>query len=515
MVSPKQPTGFLPPTGNKRSSSLSDDVLPFSKHPEVDDAPPSVKRLKGDDNVDTLEKKSMLPWDNSKELHSFDQPELEADNVADEKVNDTADEKVEAAPNGKIEAAADRKVDGGVFTPTPNPTAEVNKTFLAVGANKDTPAAAMTCFIRLHQGKWVALLDRKGSSHVQANGKTISKYFFCFLNSGDEVVLSQAENNSYIVQLLLESPSDFGTSAGKGKLLNIENQVEDVLAIAHAFDLSVFSNPCRDLFSLKPTSQMLEERWWITESMPASTSEMSSKSAAVMGKLYAAIIDGQNIEVSFNDFPYYLSDIGVTFDDIGALESVKDTLKELIMLPLQRPELFSKSQLTKPCKGILLFGPPGTGKTMLAKAVATEAGANFINISMSSISSKWSSEGEKCIKAVFSLASKIAPSIIFVDEVDSMLGRRENQEEHQAMRRLKNEFMLNWDGLHTKDTERVLVLAATNRPFDLDEAVIRRLPRRLMVNLPDAPNRAKILKVILAKENLAQHVDLENINISL
>ncbi|PHU16004.1 hypothetical protein BC332_17209 [Capsicum chinense] len=167
------------------------------------------------------------------------------------------------------------------------------------------------------------------------------------------------------------------------------------------------------------------------------------------------------------------SDIGVTFDDIGALESVKDTLKELIMLPLQRPELFSKSQLTKPCKGILLFGPPGTGKTMLAKAVATEAGANFINISMSSISSKWSGEGEKCIKAVFSLASKIAPSIIFVDEV--------------------------------------CFLRPTNRPFDLDEAVIRRLPRRLMVNLPDAPNRAKILKVILAKEDLAQEVDLESV----
>ncbi|PHT79778.1 hypothetical protein T459_17830 [Capsicum annuum] len=111
------------------------------------------------------------------------------------------------------------------------------------------------------------------------------------------------------------------------------------------------------------------------------------------------------------------SDIRVTFYDIGALESVKDTLKELIMLPLQRPELFSKSQLTKPCKGILLFGPPGTEKTMLAKAVATEAGANFINISMSSISSKWSCEGEKCIKAIFSLASKIAPCIIFVDEV--------------------------------------------------------------------------------------------------
>ncbi|XP_039687395.1 uncharacterized protein [Medicago truncatula] len=202
------------------------------------------------------------------------------------------------------------------------------------------------------------------------------------------------------------------------------------------------------------------------------------------------------------------NDIGVTFDDIGALENVKDTLKELVMLPLQRPELFCKGQLTKPCKGILLFGPPGTGKTMLAKAVATDAGANFINISMSSITSKWFGEGEKYVKAVFSLASKIAPSVIFVDEVDSMLGRRENPGEHEAMRKMKNEFMVNWDGLRTKDTERVIVLAATNRPYDLDEAVIRRLPRRLMVNLPDAPNRAKILKVILAKEDLSSDVDL-------
>ncbi|XP_027773572.1 peroxisome biosynthesis protein PAS1-like [Solanum pennellii] len=202
-------------------------------------------------------------------------------------------------------------------------------------------------------------------------------------------------------------------------------------------------------------------------------------------------------------------DIGVTFDDIGALENVKDTIKELVMLPLQRPELFCKSKLTKPCKGILLFGPPGTGKTMLAKAVATEAGANFINISMSSITSKFFGEGEKYVKAVFSLASKIAPCVIFVDEVDSLLGRRENPGEHDASRKIKNEFLVNWDGLRTKDSERVMILAATNRPFDLDEAVIRRLPRRLMVKLPDAPNRAKILKVILEKEDLSEDVDLD------
>jgi SpoVK/Ycf46/Vps4 family AAA+-type ATPase len=110
-------------------------------------------------------------------------------------------------------------------------------------------------------------------------------------------------------------------------------------------------------------------------------------------------------------------ELGVTFDHIGALDNVKETLRELVMLPLQRPELFVKGQLTKPCRGLLLFGPPGTGKTMLAKAVATEAGANFINISMSTIASKWFGEAEKYVKAVFTLASKISPSVIFIDEV--------------------------------------------------------------------------------------------------
>ncbi|EMS49758.1 Spastin [Triticum urartu] len=204
-------------------------------------------------------------------------------------------------------------------------------------------------------------------------------------------------------------------------------------------------------------------------------------------------------------------EIGVTFDDIGALECVKDTLKELIITPLKRPELFSKGQLLKPAKGILLFGPPGTGKTMLAKAVATESGASFMNVSMSSITPKWFGEGEKYVKAIFSLASKLSPAVIFLDEVDSMLGKRQNREEPETTRRMKNEFMVNWEGLLTKDDERVVVLAATNRPYDLDEAVIRRLPRRLMVNLPNAPNRERILKLILSKEALAEDVSLESV----
>ncbi|CAN6361221.1 unnamed protein product [Urochloa humidicola] len=205
------------------------------------------------------------------------------------------------------------------------------------------------------------------------------------------------------------------------------------------------------------------------------------------------------------------NDTGVAFENIGALDDVKEKLRELVMLPLQRPGLFRKGQLRKPVKGILLFGPPGTGKTMLAKAVATEAHANFINVSISSIVSKWIGEPEKYVKAIFSLASKISPAVIFVDEVDSLLAKRGSPGEHEVMRGMKNEFMVNWDGMRTKEQERVLVLGATNRPYDLDDAVIRRFPRKIMVSLPDASNREKILKVLLCNETLAPDVDLESV----
>ncbi|XP_068641242.1 uncharacterized protein [Aristolochia californica] len=195
-------------------------------------------------------------------------------------------------------------------------------------------------------------------------------------------------------------------------------------------------------------------------------------------------------------------EVGVKFDDIGALEDVKRTLNELVILPMRRPELFSHGNLLRPCKGILLFGPPGTGKTLLAKALATEAGANFISITGSTLTSKWFGDAEKLTKALFSFASKLAPVIIFVDEVDSLLGARGGAFEHEATRRMRNEFMAAWDGLRTKDSQRILILGATNRPFDLDDAVIRRLPRRIYVDLPDAENRRKILKIFLAQENL-------------
>ncbi|KAJ4955692.1 hypothetical protein NE237_012475 [Protea cynaroides] len=202
--------------------------------------------------------------------------------------------------------------------------------------------------------------------------------------------------------------------------------------------------------------------------------------------------------------------IDVEFDSIGGLENVKQALFELVILPLWRPELFAHGKLLSPQKGVLLYGPPGTGKTMLAKAIAKESGAVFINLRISNLMSKWFGDAQKLVAAVFSLAYKLQPAIIFIDEVDSFLGQRRNTD-HEAMTNMKTEFMALWDGFTTDQTARVMVLAATNRPSELDEAILRRLPQAFEIGVPDCSERAKILKVVLKGENAENGIDFDQI----
>ena len=184
----------------------------------------------------------------------------------------------------------------------------------------------------------------------------------------------------------------------------------------------------------------------------------------------------------------------VKFDDVVGLKEAKQILKEIIIIPNLRPDLFTG--LRSPPRGLLLFGPPGTGKTMIAKAVATECKCTFFSISASSLTSKYLGESEKLVRALFQLAYEMQPSVVFIDEIESILSKRK-EGENDAMKRLKTEFLIQFDGVGSSEENRVLIIGATNRPFDLDPAVIRRLPKRVYVGpFNDEEKKGFIKKII-------------------
>lgn len=199
----------------------------------------------------------------------------------------------------------------------------------------------------------------------------------------------------------------------------------------------------------------------------------------------------------------------VGWEDIAGLEHAKKTLKYMVTLPLKRPELFNG--IRQPDKGLLLFGPPGTGKTMIGKCIASSANSTFFNISSSSLTSKFVGDGEKMVRALFAVARCYQPAVIFIDEIDSLLAQR-TEGESESSRRIKTEFLVQFDGAGTTDSDQLLVIGATNRPQELDEAVRRRFRKRLYIPLPDLAGRKTIIHRLLKKiENNLSEKDIENI----
>nr|XP_018916809.1 PREDICTED: fidgetin-like protein 1 isoform X2 [Bemisia tabaci] len=200
----------------------------------------------------------------------------------------------------------------------------------------------------------------------------------------------------------------------------------------------------------------------------------------------------------------------ITWDDIAGLEFAKKTIQEIVVLPFLRPDLFTG--LRSPPKGILLFGPPGTGKTLIGKCIASESESTFFSISASSLTSKWIGDGEKMVRALFAVARTRQPSVIFIDEIDSLLSQRSDTE-HESSRRMKTEFLVQLDGATTGDDDRILIIGATNRPQELDEAARRRLIKRLYIPLPDKPARVQIITRLMASErNDLTHEQVDEIS---
>jgi len=201
----------------------------------------------------------------------------------------------------------------------------------------------------------------------------------------------------------------------------------------------------------------------------------------------------------------------IHWSDIGGLETVKQELKESVEWPLTYAKLFQHMGATPP-KGVLLYGPPGTGKTMLAKAVATESQANFISIKGPEFLSKWVGESEKAVRETFRRARQASPSVVFLDEIDSIAPTRAaGTADSHVTERVISQILTELDGL--EPLNNVIVIAATNRPDIIDQALLRpgRFDRLIEIGLPDEQSRLQIIKIHASNKPLAEDVSLEDL----
>lgn len=252
---------------------------------------------------------------------------------------------------------------------------------------------------------------------------------------------------------------------------------------------------------------------WVVDAMDPTSKQKSQAKKRAEQLMKRIGVEGVKLTEYEMNIASHLVDpqtMKVSWRDIAGLDEVINELQDTVILPFQKRHLLAGSKLFQPPKGVLLFGPPGCGKTMIAKATAKASGCKFINLQASTLTDMWYGESQKLTAAVFSLAVKIQPCIIFIDEIESFLRNRSSLD-HEATAMMKAQFMSLWDGLDTSSTTQVMVMGATNRPQDVDPAILRRMPTTFHVGLPNTRQRQDILRLILAGENLSNAINLKEI----
>eukprot|EP00760_Papus_ankaliazontas_P031918 PhM_4_TR5534/c0_g1_i1/m.102718/K07767/KATNA1; katanin p60 ATPase-containing subunit A1 len=210
-----------------------------------------------------------------------------------------------------------------------------------------------------------------------------------------------------------------------------------------------------------------------------------------------------------------LGNLNVKWDDVAGLDEAKESLKEAMVLPLLLPEFFQGCR--QPHKGILMYGPPGTGKTMLAKAASTQCETTFFNVSPTTLASKWRGDSERLVRVLFEMARHYAPSTIFIDEIDALCSQR-GSGEHEASRRMKTEILTQIDGVQSMnggESKLVIVLGATNMPWEIDDGFLRRLSKRIYIPLPNPSSRVELLKITTKGITIGDDVKYEDIASSM
>ncbi|KAI8967926.1 P-loop containing nucleoside triphosphate hydrolase protein, partial [Mycotypha africana] len=360
---------------------------------------------------------------------------------------------------------------------------------------------------------WKDLMDKDRKKRIT---EINSKGFLAMLDQKSVKNLSIQERDHLLDELLSIANDDGDDNGGISKFVwapeDIDRRVS--AAIGHALEQKKSKLEFSDIKAshdiVKQVSEVNVRTWKTIKRMVTTTDSLPT--------LEDGTLNLDQLKKSCNEYERKLlsrvvdpSKVYSSFKDVRAPPQTIETLQMLISLPLIRPDLFQKGLLKKNfIPGVLLFGPPGTGKTMLAKAVAKDSGSRMLDIQASDVYDMYVGQGEKNVKAIFSLARKLSPCVIFIDEVDSLMNQRGSDYSSKSHREIINQFMVEWDGI-SSNNQGVIVMAATNRPFDLDDAVLRRMPRRILVDLPNEEDRKEILNILLQDENLQEEVSIDRL----